>query len=96
MKEIVAPLAIIYNWVGANYNGHTQRVTVSAVVSAAFGIANIIGPQTYQTKDAPGYLPAKITLLVVIASAVPITLALRVLYGHRNRTRVSGGFEYCL
>ncbi|KAH0150556.1 MFS general substrate transporter, partial [Aureobasidium melanogenum] len=90
--EIVAPLAIIYNWVGANYNGHTQRVTASAIVSAAFGIANVIGPQTYQAKDAPGYLPAKITLLVVIASAVPITLALRVLYGHRNRTRVSGGF----
>ncbi|KAI4751058.1 major facilitator superfamily transporter [Aureobasidium sp. EXF-3400] len=96
LKEIVAPLAIIYNWVGANYNGHTQRVTASAIVSAAFGIANIIGPQTYQAKDAPGYLPAKITLLIVIASAVPITLALRVLYGHRNRTRVSGGFEYCL
>ncbi|KAH0404261.1 MFS general substrate transporter, partial [Aureobasidium melanogenum] len=94
--EIVAPLAIIYNWVGANYNGHTQRVTASAIVSAAFGIANIIGPQTYQAKDAPGYLPAKITLLIVIASAVPITLALRVIYGHRNRTRVSGGFEYCL
>ncbi|KAG9699443.1 FAD/NAD(P)-binding domain-containing protein, partial [Aureobasidium melanogenum] len=92
---IVAPLAIIYNWVGANYNGHTQKVTASAIVSAAFGIANIIGPQTYQAKDAPGYLPAKIALMVVIAAAIPITLALRVLYGHRNRTRVSGGFEYC-
>ncbi|THX72313.1 major facilitator superfamily transporter [Aureobasidium pullulans] len=93
---IVAPLAIIYNWVGANYNGHTQRVAASAVVSAAFGIANIIGPQTYQAKDAPEYLPAKITLMVVIASALPITLALRVLYGHRNRTRGTGGLEYRL
>ncbi|THY12807.1 hypothetical protein D6D00_10369 [Aureobasidium pullulans] len=72
------------------------RVAASAVVSAAFGIANIISPQTYQAKDAPEYLLAKITLMVVIASALPITLALRVLYGHRNRTRGTGGLEYRL
>ncbi|CAD0083664.1 unnamed protein product, partial [Aureobasidium vineae] len=93
---IVAPLAIIYNWVGANYNGHTQKVTASAVISAAFGIANIIGPQTYRKDDAPGYLPAKITLMVVIASAIPITLALRALYAHRNSIRASDECEYRL
>lgn len=96
LTQIVAPLAIIYNWVGANYNGHTQKVTASAVVSAAFGIANIVGPQTYQKKDAPGYLPAKITLMVVIGSAIPITLALRTLYVHRNSSQASGGLKYRL
>ncbi|KAG9813814.1 hypothetical protein KCU85_g10063, partial [Aureobasidium melanogenum] len=93
---IVAPLAIIYNWVGANYNGHTQKVTASAVVSAAFGVANIIGPQTYQKDDAPGYLPAKSTLMVVIAFAIPITLALRALYIYRNSRRASDECEYRL
>ena len=92
----MAPLAIIYNWVGANYNGHTQKVTASAVISAAFGVANIIGPQTYQNDDAPGYLPAKIPLMVVIAFAIPITLALRALYIYRNSRRASGECEYRL
>jgi hypothetical protein len=96
VMEIVAPLAIIYNWVGTNYEGHAQKVTAGAVVSVAFGIANIIGPQTYQTKDAPRYLPAKITLLGVTTFAIAITVALRVLYAHRNRTQVSDGFRYCL
>lgn len=94
--KIVAPLAIIYNWVGTNYEGHTQKVAASAVVSVAFGVANIIGPQTYQTKDAPTYLPAKITLIGVITSAIVLTVVLRGLYAHRNRTQVTDGFKYCL
>lgn len=80
----MAPLAIIYAWVGANYVGYTRKITGGAAVSVAFGIANIIGPQTYQAKDAPGYLPAKITLMAVVASALFATLALRLLYGYRN------------
>lgn len=82
--QIVAPLAIIYAWVGGNFVGYTRKVTGSAVVSAAFGVANIIGPQTYQQKDAPSYIPAKITLLAVVAAAMVVTLALRLLYGYRN------------
>jgi hypothetical protein len=94
--KIVAPLAIIYNWVGTNYIGRAQRVTAAAVISVAFGIANIIGPQTYQKNEAPGYASAKSTLMGVVASAIAITGALAALYTYRNRTQRSDGFKYCL
>jgi hypothetical protein len=84
--QIVAPLAIIYAWVGANYPGYTSKITASAIISASFGVANIIGPQTYRAKDAPGYLPAKITVLAVVAAAMALVVALRALYGFRNRS----------
>jgi len=49
-------------------------------------VANIIGPQTYQAKDAPGYLPAKITVLAVVAAAMLVVCVLRIFYGFRNRS----------
>lgn len=38
------------------YNGKLseKQVSGSSLVSAAFSIANIIGPQTFQAKEAPG------------------------------------------
>jgi hypothetical protein len=50
----------------------------------SFGVGNIISPQTYQAHDAPRYLPAKITLLVTMASINFVAIALRWLYGRRN------------
>lgn len=41
---------------GPFYNGELRQkqVSGSTLVSAAFSIANIIGPQTFQAKEAPG------------------------------------------
>jgi hypothetical protein len=47
-------------------------------------VANIIGPQTFQAKDAPNYFPAKLTLVASTAASVLIAMLLRVLYGYRN------------
>lgn len=80
----VAPLALIYALVGANTQGYTKKVTVNAIIAIAFSIANIIGPQTFQVKDAPKYLPAKITVLAVAAASIVVTILQRVLYGMRN------------
>lgn len=60
------------------------------MVAAAFAIANIIGPQTFQAHDAPQYIPAKITILVVAALAAVSALYLRVLLGVRNKKRDQG------
>lgn len=94
--KIVAPLDVIYDWVGTNYEGHARKVIAGTVVSVAFGIANIIGPQTYQKKEAPGYRSAKNTIMGVIASAIATTVALGALYAHRNGSQRSEGFKYCL
>ncbi|KAB8343036.1 hypothetical protein FH972_022630 [Carpinus fangiana] len=85
INTVVAPLALIYAFAGSNTQGCTKKVSVSALLAVAFGIANIIGPQTFQAKDAAGgYLPAKITVLAVNAASLVVVAALRVVYGMRN------------
>ncbi|KAF5638077.1 allantoate transport [Fusarium sp. NRRL 52700] len=81
----VAPLALIYALVGANVQGYTKKVTTNAIVAVGFSIANIIGPQTFQAKDAPSFIPAKITVFCVCGGSVVVTILTRILYGLRNR-----------
>lgn len=87
INTIVAPLALIYSWVGANTAGYTKRIGANAMMAVGFSIANIIGPQTFQAKDAPQYLPAKITLFAVAGGAMVVSALLRVLYAYRNASR---------
>ncbi|KPM41825.1 hypothetical protein AK830_g4715 [Neonectria ditissima] len=82
---IVAPLALIYALVGANIQGYTKRVTTNAMIAIAFSISNIVGPQTFQVKDAPDYIPAKITVLAVCGGSIVLSILTRLLYGSRNR-----------
>ncbi|KAJ5131636.1 hypothetical protein N7448_005794 [Penicillium atrosanguineum] len=84
VNTTVAPLALIYAWTGANFKGYTMKVSGAAIISMGFSIANIIGPQTFQAKDAPQYIPAKITLVAVNAAAILVSTGLRVMYGIRN------------
>ncbi|CAF3472575.1 hypothetical protein SNK03_010588 [Fusarium graminearum] len=81
----VAPLALIYALVGANIQGYTKKVTTNAIIAVGFSIANIIGPQTFQAKDAPSFLPAKVTVFCVCGGSVVVTILTRILYGVRNR-----------
>jgi len=80
----VAPYALILSAAGANYRGYTRKIAGGAIIAAAFSIANIIGPQTFQAKDAPNYYPAKYTLVGSTAGSILVAIALRVLYGYRN------------
>ncbi|PYI25855.1 MFS general substrate transporter [Aspergillus indologenus CBS 114.80] len=84
VNTTVAPLALIFAWTGANYKGYSMKVAGSTLVSAGFSIANIIGPQTFQARDAPEYIPAKITIVAVNTGAIVISTTLRVVYGRRN------------
>ncbi|KAF2423803.1 allantoate permease [Tothia fuscella] len=80
----VAPYAIVLSAAGANFRGYTRKVAGGSIIAAAFSIANIIGPQTFQAKDAPNYYPAKITLVASTSCSILVALALRLLYGYRN------------
>lgn len=50
---ITPTLSLIFNLVGSNIAGYTKKITVNGMIAASFAIANIIGPQTFQAKDAP-------------------------------------------
>lgn len=47
-----------------------------ALVSGTFSVGNIIRPQTFQARDAPGYIPAKITVLATQAAAAEVAAVL--------------------
>ncbi|KAJ5817991.1 Major facilitator superfamily domain general substrate transporter [Penicillium robsamsonii] len=48
-----------------NVAGSTKKITVSCIQTIAYTVGNIISPQTFQAKDAPGYMPAKISICVL-------------------------------
>lgn len=80
-------LPLIYSWISANYAGNTKKTTMSAIVLISFCIGNIIGPLTFQAKDAPAYIPAKITIVATLAAAMVLTVILALLYHLENKRR---------
>ena len=87
VNAIVAPLPIIYHWTAANCGGQTKRAFAGAIVAGSFSVGNIIGPQTFQARDAPGYHPAKIAVLATQAAAAVVTFMLYLYYVWENKRR---------
>lgn len=93
---IGASLPLLYSWTGANFAGHTKKVTMNAILLMSFCVGNIIGPLTFQAKDAPDYLPAKIAIIVTCAFAGVMAFVLRMYYVWENkrRDRIAGIVEH--
>lgn len=87
VNAIVATLPILYQWTMANCAGHTKRAFASALVAGSFSIGNIIGPQTFQARDAPDYHPAKIAVLATQAAAAVLSAVLFGYYRWENGRR---------
>ncbi|GAP85392.2 putative major facilitator superfamily general substrate [Rosellinia necatrix] len=85
---VVAPLALVYALAGVNTQGYTKKVTMNGVIAVGFGIANIIGPQTFLSWEAPEYISAKITIFAVNGAVIIVAIVLRLLYGWRNTPRI--------
>jgi len=58
---------MIFTWQGQNTGGDTKKKTTTAVVIVGMCAGNIIGPQLFNTKDAPLYRPGLIAALVQFA-----------------------------
>lgn len=87
VNTFVGSTPIIYQWLTANMAGHTKRAFASAVLNGAFAIGNIIGPQTFQTKDAPAYQPAKITMVAMQSAVILVCCVLFGYYKLENKKR---------
>jgi hypothetical protein len=85
----VAPLAIYYSWTAANFGGATKRAFAVAIVARSFSLGNIIGPQTFQARDAPEYRPAKLTVLCTLSGCALTTFTLFLYYVWSNKRRAS-------
>ncbi|KAF4982461.1 hypothetical protein FZEAL_1915 [Fusarium zealandicum] len=87
VNAVVAPLTVFYNWTAANFGGATKRAFAAAIVSGSFSLGNIIGPQTFQAKDAPDFRPAKLAVMGTQAGCAITTLALFLYYVWANKRR---------
>ncbi|KAK4224218.1 putative allantoate protein [Podospora fimiseda] len=87
VNAVVAPLAVFYNWLVANVAGPTKRAFAAAIISGSFSLGNIIGPQTFQARDAPEYRPAKIAVMATQAGCALVTFALFLYYSWQNKRR---------
>lgn len=87
VNAVVAPLPVLYAWTAANVSGSTKRAFAAAVVSGSFSVGNIIGPQTFQAKDAPNYRPAKLAVMGTQAGCAVVTIVLYGYYRWQNARR---------
>jgi hypothetical protein len=70
-----------------NSTGLYCSVFASGLITAAFCVGSIIGPQTFQARDAPQYIPAKIALIGTQSAAIVVAITLRLYYGWQNAQR---------
>ena len=87
VNSIVAPLPIIFQWAASNIAGYTKRVFCISIIAGSFSIGNIVGPQTFQNKDAPQFIPAKITVMATQAACMAVTFVLFLYYYWTNSRR---------
>ncbi len=73
----------------ANVGGSTKRAFAAAIISGSFSIGNIIGPQTFQARDAPDYRPAKLAVMGTQAGCAFTTVLLFLYYVWQNKKRTS-------
>ncbi|PSS29767.1 hypothetical protein PHLCEN_2v2915 [Hermanssonia centrifuga] len=75
---------VIYAYNASNTSGHTKKVTLNAMTLAAFCVGNIIGSEIFQAKDAPHYIPGKVTILVLLSVQFFLCFLLRWVNLHMN------------
>jgi predicted MFS family arabinose efflux permease len=87
VNAITGTLTVIYQWTMANVAGHTKRTIAAALIAGSFSIGNIIGPQTFQARDAPGYHQAKIAVMATQAGGAVIAIVLFGYYIWANKQK---------
>lgn len=87
VNAVVAPLTVFYGWTAANFGGATKRSFAFAIVAGSFSLGNVIGPQTFQARDAPDYRPAKMAVMGTQAGCAVTTIALLMYYLWINKKR---------
>lgn len=83
-------ITMIYAWNGANTAGHTKRLARNCITIIAFAIGCLIGPQLFPPRDQPRYTTAKIVLLILTVSCIPLVLYVRWISISENAKKEAG------
>ncbi|KAL1961664.1 hypothetical protein VTN77DRAFT_1339 [Rasamsonia byssochlamydoides] len=70
-----------------NIAGSTKKITVACIQTIGYTVGNIISPQTFQSKDAPRYLPAKIAICILYFLITIDLCVIRWIAVRENRRR---------
>ena len=68
---------LLLAWNASNLAGHSKKVTINALTSVAFCLGNILGTQTFQDSEAPGYISGKISIMVCLSLQCVVCFILR-------------------
>ena len=80
-----AAFMLLLAWNASNIAGHSKKVTANALTLVAFCVGNILGTQTFQDKQAPGYISGKISIIATLSALCFVVVALRVYNDYLNK-----------
>lgn len=72
-----AAFMLMLAWNASNIAGHTKKVTTNALTLVSFAVGNILGAQTFQQKEAPGYISGKISIIATLGCLCFFIMILR-------------------
>lgn len=78
------PFVALLSLISTNIAGWTKKTSVAAMYLIAYCVGNIIGPQVFRSKDAPGYHPAEVTILVCYGVCILDILLIYYLWRRQN------------
>lgn len=80
-----AAFMLLLAWNASNLAGHSKKVTVNALTLVSFCVGNILGTQTFQASEAPGYKSGKIAIIACLTAQILVCMALRFCNDRLNR-----------
>jgi len=87
VNTISAVLIIVYQWTVSKVARTAKRVTSVALIAGSFGVGNIVGPQNFQARDAPQYIPAKTAVPAMQSAAALVAFVFYLYYIWANKRR---------
>ncbi|KAH3900772.1 related to High affinity cysteine transporter [Saccharomycodes ludwigii] len=89
------PWILMFSWNITSCSGYTKRITRNAMVMFWYGVANIISPQLWQSRDSPRYIPAWIVQIVLSFFLAPLlALIIWFILNKRNKERLANIDEH--
>ena len=80
-----AAFMLLLAWNASNIAGHSKKVTANAMTLVAFAVGNILGTQTFQQKQAPGYMSGKASIIATLSALCFVIVVMRVWNDWLNR-----------
>ena len=88
-----AAFMLLLAWNASNIAGHSKKVIANAMTLIAFCVGNILGTQTFQQKQAPGYNSGKISIIATLSALCFVVVIMRLWndwLNKKNQRRLAG------